>query len=531
MSHIFISYSHQDRDYAHKLEGALLQRRFDVWIDDRINYGSQWPQVIQDQLDACAALILVMSPRSWSSTWVQNELARAQAKGKPILPLLLDGDNWLSVQAIQHVDARGGKLPPEWFYEDLRTVVSTLSPPFSEGPSTPRGSTRWRSVWRWRAWVLAALVGVVGLVVLGPRVLEWRYWSNPPVTPTVPLFSTLETAPAPGDEVIATPTATVMPMPSATPTPLPTAAPTVTATTMPTLTETPTSSFTPTPSATPTPFLRVYKEQLIVYKEPSEQSDRLDTIYQGELFPLLGRTRDAAWWAINRLGKLGWIHAQPAGASVVPETLPVLKVAPTPTAEPTLTPQSTTPPGPAPISLQNPGFANVIESSDPRQRGLPGWDWQPEVNYVPGQKIDPQTTFITPTLKQADEEIRRIDGATLQIDGASFTRFKVYIFQTVDVEQDTVLRFSVLARAYNDKNYALHVAAGVDPMGRHNCGLARWLAPIPITEQDGVKGLVAPDVVVTDSRRATVCLFAEAPFATNRSAVFFDSAELIENPN
>ena len=121
--HVFISYSHDDSDYAHRLEAALRQRGFAVWIDDRIDYGTRWPQVIEESLDACTALILLMSSHATGSNWVQNELARAQAKRKAVLPLLLEGDCWLAVQAIQYVDVRGGELPPEPFYERLRQVV------------------------------------------------------------------------------------------------------------------------------------------------------------------------------------------------------------------------------------------------------------------------------------------------------------------------------------------------------------------------------------------------------------------------
>ena len=135
---IFISYSHspQDSDYAHKLAGDLKRRGFEVWIDDRIDYGASWPQVIQEQLDASTAVIVLMTLRSYDSKWVQNELARAQDKGKPIFPLLLEGDNWLAVQATQYVDVRDGKSPPPAFYHRLAQVLSAPGAP-THPPSTP----------------------------------------------------------------------------------------------------------------------------------------------------------------------------------------------------------------------------------------------------------------------------------------------------------------------------------------------------------------------------------------------------------
>ena len=123
MGHIFISYSHKDKDYVHKLQAALQIEGFDVWIDERIDYGREWPKVIQENLDSCGAFIVVMSKNAYESDMVQNEVARAREKKKHILSLLLDGENWLIFQAKQYVDVRGEKLPPSQFYEKLEDFV------------------------------------------------------------------------------------------------------------------------------------------------------------------------------------------------------------------------------------------------------------------------------------------------------------------------------------------------------------------------------------------------------------------------
>ena len=67
MGHIFISYSRKDNEYAHALAENLQSRGFPVWIDNRIDYGSQWPSEIQKQLDSCDAFVLIMSPHSFAS--------------------------------------------------------------------------------------------------------------------------------------------------------------------------------------------------------------------------------------------------------------------------------------------------------------------------------------------------------------------------------------------------------------------------------------------------------------------------------
>jgi len=135
---VFISYSHQDSEYANRLKVELEQRGFEVWIDQRIEVGARWPQAIEEQVDRCAAFIVLLTSRARDSEWVQNELARAQRKGKRILPLLLEGDAWLAVEATQYVDVRDGALPPARFYERLtQALAGPEGRPARLAPSQP----------------------------------------------------------------------------------------------------------------------------------------------------------------------------------------------------------------------------------------------------------------------------------------------------------------------------------------------------------------------------------------------------------
>lgn len=123
MGHIFISYSHKDKEYVHRLQEAIQNDGFEVWIDDRIDYGTRWPKVIQEQLDSCSAFIVVVSENAFESEWVQNEVTRAKRKGKPFFPLLLSGDPWLSVETTQYVDVKDNSLPPQKFYDKLSKII------------------------------------------------------------------------------------------------------------------------------------------------------------------------------------------------------------------------------------------------------------------------------------------------------------------------------------------------------------------------------------------------------------------------
>jgi hypothetical protein len=86
-----------------------------VWIDDRIDYGTRWPRVIQEKIDTWGAFVLIMSDNARASDWVNNELTYAIGKGKKIFPLLLKGDLWLAVASIQHVNVQNRRLPKSRF--------------------------------------------------------------------------------------------------------------------------------------------------------------------------------------------------------------------------------------------------------------------------------------------------------------------------------------------------------------------------------------------------------------------------------
>ena len=123
MGHIFISYSHKDSEYVEKLEKKLLEEGFRVWIDHKIDYGSEWTDAIEKAIDTCDAYIIVMSDDSKKSPWVQREFLHAEKRKKPFFPLLLEGEAWFSLGNIQHVDVTDKSLPPDKYYKHLATAT------------------------------------------------------------------------------------------------------------------------------------------------------------------------------------------------------------------------------------------------------------------------------------------------------------------------------------------------------------------------------------------------------------------------
>ena len=87
--HLMISYSRTDSKFVDRLEKDLKKRGYkDVWVDRRkLEGGQQWDIEIQNAIDKCDVLLLVLSPAALDSPFVKQEYERAIEKGKQVIPL------------------------------------------------------------------------------------------------------------------------------------------------------------------------------------------------------------------------------------------------------------------------------------------------------------------------------------------------------------------------------------------------------------------------------------------------------------
>lgn len=204
MSHIFISYSHRDTEYAHALANHLQSMGFAVWIDDRLDYGSQWPNEIQKQLDSCDAFIVIMSTNAFASEWVQSELQRAKRKRKPVFPVLLEGEGpWLSVESTQFYDVRNEGMPSEEFYTDVKQAVSSRTPSLPKEPAIRAEPVKNIQQRRGKNVVWFAGGGIAAICIcLLTGVLLFQRVANGGLSPSVPTGMDIVTA-APGNTLSA----------------------------------------------------------------------------------------------------------------------------------------------------------------------------------------------------------------------------------------------------------------------------------------------------------------------------------------
>ncbi|HRF96854.1 MAG TPA: toll/interleukin-1 receptor domain-containing protein [Aggregatilineales bacterium] len=127
MSHIFISYSREDVDFARYLRAQFETEGYRVWMDEqRLHPGSDWWDEIETNIITCSAFVVVMSPNSAQSKWVKREILCAEDNHRPIFPILLAGKVFGRLADLQAEDMIGGitaKLS-ERLLASLKTLIA-----------------------------------------------------------------------------------------------------------------------------------------------------------------------------------------------------------------------------------------------------------------------------------------------------------------------------------------------------------------------------------------------------------------------
>ncbi len=99
--HAFVSYARVDADVARRLREQLRDRGLEAWLDvEGIDPGQEWMARIARVIEACAAVVVLITPESLASKVCRAELQQAVELGTLIVPVL-------------HRDVDRGSLPAE----------------------------------------------------------------------------------------------------------------------------------------------------------------------------------------------------------------------------------------------------------------------------------------------------------------------------------------------------------------------------------------------------------------------------------
>lgn len=138
---IFISYCRADRAAARLFAESFGEEGFDVWWDAVMHSGETFDEVIERNLRAAKAVVVIWSPRSVSSRWVRAEATQADRANK-LIPVKIEACELPIIFELTHtadlVDWKGDRSDGNWrsLVADLRRHVG----PAKEKPAVDKAA-------------------------------------------------------------------------------------------------------------------------------------------------------------------------------------------------------------------------------------------------------------------------------------------------------------------------------------------------------------------------------------------------------
>ena len=148
MADAFISYSHDDREFAERLKRAIHDTGRDIWVDESdIPPGARWADDILTAIEDADNFLFIISPDSAASGECLKEISHAASLNKRIIPVVFrvtDLDRLPpAVRARQFIPGRGvfedDSVPGNTFTHSLDVLIKAIDQDLDAG----REHTRW----------------------------------------------------------------------------------------------------------------------------------------------------------------------------------------------------------------------------------------------------------------------------------------------------------------------------------------------------------------------------------------------------
>ena len=148
---VFISYSHENKEFVDQLAMQLVQQNVHIWLDRwELSLGDSIIDKVQDAADGASALLVILSNASVASEWCKKELSAGllrelEEKRVVVMPVLLeDCEVPLFARGKFYADFRSN------FDDGLKTVIDGIAKvtnPFLNRISEPEYHTDWSIDW------------------------------------------------------------------------------------------------------------------------------------------------------------------------------------------------------------------------------------------------------------------------------------------------------------------------------------------------------------------------------------------------
>jgi hypothetical protein len=181
MTQVFISYSRKDLDFVEGLATDLKAAGLDVWYDlSGLDGGARWRIEIEKAIRASQYVIIVLSPDSIASEWVEEEILYAKNFGRKIVPLFYrQCDLPLGYQTRHYVDVQGTN-----YRRNFNEILQALD--FFQTTSSPQVIPKkplrtWKPQLLYAFAVIMAIFACVGMIILASWLPNFiGKWNMPP---------------------------------------------------------------------------------------------------------------------------------------------------------------------------------------------------------------------------------------------------------------------------------------------------------------------------------------------------------------
>jgi hypothetical protein len=131
MSHIFISYSKVDAEFAAVLMAKLKDGRFETWMDQSgLRAGSAWSEEIDQAIRMAMAMVVIVTPDSTGSEYVTYEWSFALGAGVRVVPILRrQARMHPRLDRLQNLNFHGSSRPWNKLILELESVRTEVRKP------------------------------------------------------------------------------------------------------------------------------------------------------------------------------------------------------------------------------------------------------------------------------------------------------------------------------------------------------------------------------------------------------------------
>jgi len=227
MADVFISYASAEKDKARLIAESLEAAGFSVWWDRALKPGETFDKVIQREIEAAKAIIVLWTRTSVESQWVREE-ADVGRKREALVPILMEAVEppigFGRVQAANLADWDGDPKAHDWeeVVECVQKLVGRAAQPGwqrKRAPSAARIAKKKGPPWLviGLAATVVVLIAVVSQLIDGLTAQQAQIANqNPapviaPASPPQQAAAPQQTAPQSSAQIYAQPTQTAQP--------------------------------------------------------------------------------------------------------------------------------------------------------------------------------------------------------------------------------------------------------------------------------------------------------------------------------